>query len=79
MAGARIIHGGVAANESVVTYDTADTNAYAISQAGDRTAPAITLAGLLKQLGGCDIDLLKMDIGGRSGKYSPTGPRGLRA
>lgn len=64
VASARIIHGGVAATEGIVTYDTADTNAYVISQAGDRTAPAITVAGLLKQLGGGDIDLLKMDIEG---------------
>lgn len=64
VAGARIIHGGVAASEGVVTYDSADTNAYAISETGDRTAPAITIAALLKQLDGREIDLLKMDIEG---------------
>lgn len=64
VAGARIIHGGIAASEGFVTYGAADTNAYSVSQAGDRTAPAITIAALIKQLGGREIDLLKMDIEG---------------
>lgn len=62
--GASIIHGGVATSEGFVTYGAADTNAYAISQAGDRVAPAVTIAGLLEQLGSCAIDLLKVDIEG---------------
>ena len=64
VAGATIIHAGIAAHEGLVTYDTADTNAHAISPAGDRTAPAITIAALLEQLGADAIDLLKMDIEG---------------